>query len=153
MTDIEGMGYALDMARTALAAGEPPFGAAIVDRFGNIVAKTTDRVRTLRDLTQHAEIEAVRHASALLGPDLNGTTLYTTCEPCPMCFTAAWLAHVSRIVWGSNMAEVATIMGSAQRELAVPAEKMNEFGGNQIAVLGGVRADECLDLFKSTLRR
>jgi tRNA(Arg) A34 adenosine deaminase TadA len=152
MNDHEGMGYALELAQAAIAAGEPPFGAVIVDDSGVIVAKTTDQVRSRHDMTRHAEIEAVRQASALRGADLSGTTLYTTCEPCPMCFTAAWLAQVSRIVWGSTMAEVATIMGPAQRELAVPAPKMNDFGGNQIAVQGGVRADECLSLFKSTLR-
>ncbi len=151
MNDDDGMSHALDQARAAIAAGEPPFGVIVVDPLGNIVARTTDQVRTLHDMTRHAEIEAVRAACAILGPDLTGTTLYTTCEPCPMCFTAAWLARVSRIVWGSTMAEVAAIMGPGQRELSVSAIKMNELGGNQIEVRGGVRADDCLALFKSTL--
>jgi tRNA(Arg) A34 adenosine deaminase TadA len=153
MNDMEGMGCALELAREAVAAGEPPFGAVLVDGSGKIVAWTTDRVRSQRDMTQHAEIEAVRQACALLGPDLSGGTLYTTCEPCPMCFTAAWLARVSRIVWGATMAEVAVLMGPSQRELAVPAAKMNELGGDQVALLGGVRADECLDLFRCPSRK
>jgi tRNA(Arg) A34 adenosine deaminase TadA len=152
MNDFEGMDKALHEARAAVAAGEPPFGAVIVDREGKVVSATRDRIREFNDLTRHAEIEAVRQACAAAGPDLSGFTLYTTCEPCPMCFTAAWLARVSRIVWGSTMSEVAAVMGPLQRELSVPAEKMNELGGNQVAVLGGVRADECLALFKSTLK-
>jgi tRNA(Arg) A34 adenosine deaminase TadA len=145
--------HALELARSAIAAGEPPFGAVVIDASGTIVARTTDQVRRLRDMTRHAEIEAVREACARLGPDLTGAALYTTCEPCPMCFTAAWLARVSHIVWGSTMAEVAAVMGPAQRELSVSAIMMNELGGNQIAVRGGVRAEECLALFKSTVRR
>ncbi len=148
MTDEEGIGLALDLARTALTQGEPPFGAIIVNAGGQVIARTTDAVRTHHDMTQHAEIAAVRAASATAGPSLAGCTLYTTCEPCPMCFTAAWLARVSRIVWGCSMAEVATIMGDAQRELAVPAPRMNDFGGNQIDLRGAVRAAECLALFQ-----
>ena len=147
MTDEHGIGLALDLAHAALAAGEPPFGAVIVDGTGRIIARTTDGVRTFSDMTRHAEIEAVRVACATIGPDLSGCTLFTSCEPCPMCFTAAWLARVTRIVWGCSMAEVAAVMGAAQRELAVPATHMNELGGNQIDCRGGVRAVECLALF------
>ena len=150
MDDETGIGLALDMALAAMAAGEPPFGAVIVDREGRVVARTTDSVRSCRDMTRHAEIDAVRAACSARGPDLTGSTLYTTCEPCPMCFTAAWLARVSRIVWGSTMAEVAAIMGSVQRELAVPASRMNEFGGDTLELRGGVRATECLELFRKT---
>jgi tRNA(adenine34) deaminase len=147
MTDEDGVGLALTLAQTALAAGEPPFGAVIVDQHDHVLARTTDGVRAYRDMTRHAEIEAVRAACAIVGPDLSGCTLYTSCEPCPMCFTAAWLARVTRIVWGCSMAEVSALVGEAQRELAVPAHQMNELGGNQIALCGGVRAAECLALF------
>ena len=147
VTDEDGIGLALTLARTALAAGEPPFGAVVVDQHDRVLASTTDGVRVRRDMTRHAEIDVVREACAISGPDLTGCTLYTSCEPCPMCFTAAWLARVTRIVWGCSMADVAGIVGEAQRELAVPAQQMNELGGNQIALCGGVRASECLALF------
>lgn len=149
MTDDDGIALALDLARQALRAGEPPFGAVMTDRTGRILAQTTDCVRTARDMTRHAEIEAVRAASAIAGPDLGGCTLFTTCEPCPMCFTAAWLARVSRIIWGCSMAEVAGVTRGAQRELAVTATHMNELGGNQLELRGGVRAADCLALFQT----
>lgn len=149
MTDEQGIGLAFELARSAVAAGEPPFGAAVVGRDDRVLARTTDRVRAKRDLTRHAEIEAVRMACVVAGPDLAGCTLYTTCEPCPMCFTAAWLARVSRIVWGCSMAEVAAVTGGAQRELAVPVATMNELGGGGIELRGGVRARECLALFRA----
>lgn len=147
MTDEDGIGLAIELARTALACSEPPFGALIVDRDDHVLARTTDEVRAQRDMTRHAEIEAVRAACASAGPDLTGCTLYTNCEPCPLCFTAAWLARVTHIVWGCSMAEVAQVMGSAQRELAVPVAHMNELGGSEISVRGNVRAAECLALF------
>jgi tRNA(Arg) A34 adenosine deaminase TadA len=78
---------------------------------------------------------------------LAGTTLYTTCEPCPMCFTAAWLAGVSRIVFGTTMAEVVRRTEGKQRELAVPADEMNRRGGSQIDLVDGVLRAECLALF------
>jgi tRNA(Arg) A34 adenosine deaminase TadA len=148
MSDENGMELALALARTALASSEPPFGAVIIDANDRVLASTTDGVRAFRDMTRHAETEAVRMACAAAGPDLTGCVLYTNCEPCPMCFTAAWLARVERIVWGCSMAEVAAVMGSAQRELAVPAAHMNELGGNQLVLRGGVRAAESLELFK-----
>lgn len=149
MTDDHGIGLALTLARAAHISGEPPFGAVIVDPKGRVLASTTDAVQAFRDMTRHAEIEAVRIACAAAGPDLTGCVLYTSCEPCPMCFTAAWLAHVSRIVWGCSMADVAAVMGAGQRELAVPAAHMNELGGNQLELQGGVRSAECLELFKA----
>lgn len=147
MTDEHGIGLTLELARSALALGEPPFGAVIVDPNDRVLASTTDGVRAHRDMTRHAEIDAVRVACAVAGPDLTGCTLFTSCEPCPMCFTAAWLARITRIVWACSMADVAAIMGNAQRELAVPAPDMNELGGGAIVLCGGVRAAESLTLF------
>ncbi|WP_437746861.1 ABC transporter substrate-binding protein [Sorangium sp. So ce1504] len=89
----------------------------------------------------------VRRACAAAGPDLTGYTLYTTVEPCPMCFTAAWLARVSRVVFGCTMQEVTAATGGAQRELAVPARWMNESSGAPVDLVGGVLADRCLALF------
>jgi tRNA(Arg) A34 adenosine deaminase TadA len=98
-------------------------------------------------MTRHAETDAVRAACRRHGADLAGSTLYTTCEPCPMCFTAAWLARVSRIVFGSTMAEVIRATGGKQRELAVAAAEMNRRGGSRIQLVRGVLGRECVALF------
>ncbi|KYG04734.1 deoxycytidylate deaminase [Sorangium cellulosum] len=148
MTRDEGlMGRALELARGAQRAGEPPFGALVVAPNGTIVAEATDEVNGQRDFTYHAEVGAVRRACAAVGADLRGYTLYTTVEPCPMCFTAAWLARIGRVVFGCTMAEVTAATGGAQRELAVPARWMNEHSGAPVDLLGGVRDAECLALF------
>jgi tRNA(Arg) A34 adenosine deaminase TadA len=146
------MRAALSQALRARRAGEPPFGAVLVDARGAILAAQHDRVRRRRDMTRHAEVAAVRDACRRRGADLAGCTLYTTCEPCPMCFTAAWLARVSRIVYGTTMAEVLRATGGEQRELAVPTAQMNRLGGKKVRLVGGMLGDECLALFTRRAR-
>src|SRR5260370_24070306 len=94
----EYMQLALTLAEKATRDGEPPFGALVVGPVGDVVADSTDRVVAEADMTRHAEVNVVRLASRALGPDLSGCTLYTTGQPCPMCFTSAWLARASRAV-------------------------------------------------------
>ena len=141
------MQSAIEVARRATTSGEPPFGALVLDPSGTVIAALSDQVRAYQDLTRHAETETVRLAVAARGPDLSGCTLVTTVEPCPMCFTAAWLAKVSRIIYGASMAEVARRTANAQREVTVPVEQMNALSGNEIEVIGGVASQACLELF------
>src|SRR5262245_57626171 len=117
MTDEAFMERALEVARAAKKTGEPPFGAIIVSPSGEIVAEGGDEVIARHDLTFHAEVVAVHRACAALGPVLRGYTLYSTVEPCPMCFTTAWLARISRVVYGCTMEEVKLATKGAQREL------------------------------------
>ena len=144
---------ALEVALAAQAAGEPPFGAILVDGSGGIVAEASDEVRSRGDLSLHAELNVVRLACQRLGPALGGCTLYTTVEPCPMCFTAAWLARVQRIVFGVTMDAVFVATHRAQRELRVPAAQMNALSGEPLALQGGILADRCLQPFESEFRR
>lgn len=143
------MQRAIEVARRAAADGEPPFGAIVVGSSGELIAALGDQVRRFRDLTRHAEIETVRMAVALRGPDLRGCSLITTVEPCPMCFTAAWLARISRIVYGTTMSAVAAATQGAQRELMVPVEQMNASSGDPIEVIGGIDGHACLSLFSA----
>lgn len=140
------MRAAMEVARAGLATGEPPFGAIVVDASGQALARAHDRVNALRDMSRHSEIEAVRAACAERGPDLSGCTLYATTEPCAMCFTSAWLARVSRIVYGCTMAEVAAVALS-QREVPVPASVMNAATAEPLVLEGGLLAAECLAMF------
>ena len=68
-----------------------------------------------------------------------------------MCFTAAWLSRVRRIVYGTSMAAVAAATRGAQRELIVTAECMNGASGNEIELIDGVADRECLELFSPGL--
>lgn len=143
------MERAITLAREARRHGEPPYGALVVDAGSRVIAEATDQVRGGRDFTLHAEVTAVRAACRSAGPDLSGCTLYTTVEPCPMCFTAAWLARVGRVVFGSSMQEVEAETRGSQRELLVPAERMNALSRSPLELSGGVLAERCLELFRA----
>ncbi len=142
------MSEALKLADAAKAKGELPFAALLVSPAGDIVLTEHDRVAELRDYTQHAETRLVKTACAKFGPDLTGYALYTTCEPCAMCFTTAWLARISKLVTGTSMAAVYELSGGQQREMPISAGTMNRMGGHAIELVELVLADECLALFE-----
>src|SRR5256712_13928691 len=98
--DADYMRHALDEARLAAAAGEVPIGAVLVID-GTVVARAHNRREVWQDPTAHAELIAIREASAHLRAwRLVGSTLYVTMEPCAMCIGAAVLARVERVVFG-----------------------------------------------------
>ncbi|MFN3580814.1 MAG: nucleoside deaminase [Pseudomonas sp.] len=146
-SDEQGVRLAMQVAMEARRHGELPFGAVLADASGKLVLTERDRVAELNDRTQHAETRLVKTACAQYGPDLSGFTLYTTCEPCAMCFTTAWLARVSRMVCGTNMQAVYQLSGGRHREMPVTASAMNQAGGGSMELLEGVLAEECLGLF------
>lgn len=84
-----------------------PF-AALVVRDGSLVAAGTNQVTTAHDPTAHAEVSAIRAACAALDDfQLTGCTLYTTCEPCPMCFGAIYWARLDRVFYASTQDDAA----------------------------------------------
>jgi len=100
-TDLQWMSAALAEARTAAAAGEVPVGALVV-REGDAIARAVNRTVRDQDPTAHAELLAIRAASASLGRwRLDDCTLYVTLEPCAMCAGAIVLARIARVVLGA----------------------------------------------------
>jgi guanine deaminase len=98
---------AVRLATENVAAGGGPFGAVIV-RDGALVAVGQNRVTRDNDPTAHAEVTAIRAAcSALADFSLAGATLYTSCEPCPLCVSAALWARVDRIVFAADRHDAA----------------------------------------------
>ncbi|MCV3735393.1 nucleoside deaminase (plasmid) [Rhizobium sp. TRM96647] len=96
------MDEALAEARSAGARGEVPIGAVLVVD-GAIVGRGGNRTRERNDVTAHAEIEAIRAASALLGRErLTGADLYVTLEPCAMCAAAISFARIRRLYYGAE---------------------------------------------------
>jgi tRNA(adenine34) deaminase len=95
------MARALEMARLAQTRGEVPVGAVIV-RDRKLLAEGHNLTVTLADPTAHAEVVAIRLATARQGDwRLEGSTLYTTLEPCTLCSGALVLARVPRVVYGA----------------------------------------------------
>ena len=100
MSDEIFMRRALDLARAARDRDEVPVGAVLV-RDGVILTEGANDVESRQDATAHAEMLAIAEAQSLLNSwRLNGTTLYVTKEPCPMCAGALAHVRVDRIVFG-----------------------------------------------------
>jgi tRNA(adenine34) deaminase len=97
------MRHALELASEAAAAGEVPVGAVVVDADGRIVAAAANRTLADRDPSAHAEMLAVREASARLGSErLVGHDLYVTLEPCAMCAAVISFARLRRLYFGAG---------------------------------------------------
>ena len=96
------MQQAIDLSIDNVANGGGPFGAVIV-RDGEVIATGTNRVTANCDPTAHAEVSAIRDACAKLKSfKLTGCTIYTSCEPCPMCLSAIYWAGIDRIFYGNT---------------------------------------------------
>ena len=104
------MSRAIELARQGMLAGAGgPFGAVVV-RDGEILGEGFNRVVATHDPTAHGEITAIRAACARLGHfSLAGCEIYTTGEPCPMCFGAIQWARIERIYFGFTVADAATV--------------------------------------------
>lgn len=103
----EFMRRAIRLACESVETQGGPFGAVIV-RDGAIIAEGMNRVTPNKDPTAHAEMMAIRAACAALDRfDLRGCTIYTSCEPCPMCLAALHWARVERIVYAASQQDAA----------------------------------------------
>jgi len=93
-------------ARHFRTAHPVPFGSQVNEtRTGRVVALALNRVVSDCDPTAHAEVRAIRLACRKVGrPNLKGHTLFTTCEPCPMCMAAAMFSGLDRVVYGTVLA-------------------------------------------------
>jgi tRNA(adenine34) deaminase len=133
------MGLALTEARAAVAHDDVPVGALVlVD--GEIVASRHNERELLRDPTAHAEVLALRDAAAAVGQwRLDHATLVVTLEPCPMCAGALWAARAQAVVFGAFDMKAGAM--SSLYNIGSDARLNHE-----VAVHGGVRADECAAL-------
>lgn len=139
------MEMAVKKAREGVDGGQSPFGAIVVKN-GKIVSSSHNTVWRDGDPTAHAEVNAIRQASAALKSiDLSGTVMYTTCEPCPMCLTAIHWAKIDRVVYGATIADAD---GAGFTELTIAAKEMVRLGGSSLKVDSGLLQKECAELFR-----
>jgi len=139
------MRAAIRAAAAGVAAGQTPFGACIV-RGDQVIACGHNVVWASTDITAHAEVHMIRLACAALGSiSLRGCEIYSTCEPCPMCFSACHWAKLDRIVFGARIADAQACGFS---ELAIANTAMKTIGGSPIDVVGDFLRGECLALFQ-----
>ncbi|MGH9392888.1 MAG: nucleoside deaminase [Terriglobales bacterium] len=140
------MRRAVAIAQAGIAQGQTPFGAVIVATAADtLVAEAHNQVWAAGDPTAHAEINAIRAAArARASIALTACTLYSTCEPCPMCLAASHWARLERIVYGAAIADAAA---AGFHELALPAAELLARGGSPVALTAGCLAAECRALF------
>ena len=109
MNNIDFMNRAIELSINNIKNNGGPFGCVIVHN-NKIIAEGVNRVTSNNDPTAHAEIVAIREACKQLNTfNLQGTQLYTSCEPCPMCLSAMYWAHIDKIFYGNSRNDAAKI--------------------------------------------
>ena len=137
LTDhVQFMSLAIEEAQRAAQAGDYAVGTVIV-RAGEVVMGGANRVNTTHDLTDHAEVVAIRRACQQLGLlDFTGFALYTTFEPCPMCAGAILWGNFSQLVVGSRYATF-----KLRHQYRV--EHLRDMVGSPLEIVGSVLEAEC----------
>ncbi len=108
--DARFMQMAIDLSVENVDNGGGPFGAVIVSPEGEVIATGVNRVTANNDPTAHAEVSAIRAACQKVHDfKLHGCTVYSSCEPCPMCLSALYWAGVKRICFGNTKADAKAI--------------------------------------------
>ena len=96
------MQRAIELSKQSISNGGGPFGAVIV-KDGEIIAESSNSVTQDNDPTAHAEVNAIRKAAKVMNTfNLSGTTIYSSCEPCPMCLSAIYWARISNLFFANT---------------------------------------------------
>jgi tRNA(Arg) A34 adenosine deaminase TadA len=133
-------------ARTLTTDHPVPFGAEIIHTTsGTRLMRALNAVAREHDPSAHAELRTVRKACRKLGSySLRGYTMYSTCEPCPMCMANALWAGLDRVVYGATIADANLFC----RQIQIPAaEVASRSDMSSTIVTGPVCRDECLAIF------
>jgi guanine deaminase len=138
------MRMAIAKAKEGIDEGQTPFGACIV-KDGEVVSCAHNTVWKNTDITAHAEVCAIREACLHVGSvNLEGSTIYSTCEPCPMCFSACHWARIDRIVYGANIDDAKQ---AGFHELAISNDQMKTMGESSLSITPGFLKEENVALF------
>ncbi len=136
---------AIKKARQGIRSGQTPFGACIVQ--GNkLISVAHNVVWRSTDITAHAEIHALRKACQKLKTiDLSGCVIYSTCEPCPMCFAACHWARISKVVYGAGIQDA---LKAGFNELLASNVQMKKICKSPLKIQGGFLRKENQALFR-----
>ena len=138
------MQKAIEVAKEGIQLGQTPFGAVIV-KDDKIIACEHNRVWKNTDSSAHAEVQAIRAACKNINSiDLSGATIYTTTEPCPMCFAAIHWAKISTIVFGAYIKDA---QAAGFNELTISNELMKSHGNSPVEIIPGIMNKQCAELF------
>lgn len=132
-------------ARSLRTARPRPFGASIVHtKSGEVLLRALNNVMKEFDPSAHAEVRAIRLATKRLKQlSLAGYTLYSTCEPCPMCMSMALWAGLDRVVYGATIEDA----NHHFNQIQIPATEVAARSDMSCVVDGPFLRDECHALF------
>lgn len=143
LIDLEFVRRSLQIATDAVSHGNHPFGALLV-RDGQILLEAENTIFTERDLTNHAELNLVRLAARHYDPAfLEGSTLYSSTEPCAMCSGAIYWSGVGTVVYACSATRLADFAGE---HLAVPCRDIFAKGTRKIHVRGPLLESEAEEI-------
>ena len=126
-----------------------PFGAVVVSN-GKIVGRGRNQVTSSNDPTAHGEVVAIRDACKNLSTfDLSSCEIYTSCEPCPMCYGAISRARIGKIYYGNTWKDAANI---GFDDSAFQEDIKKEFTQRNIPV-EQILHDEALEVFKARMEK
>lgn len=124
---------------------ETPFGAALA-MGEEVFATAANQTVQKSDPTAHAEIEVIRQLSGQLQKkDLSGFTLYTTCEPCPMCMSAIIWSGIPNVVFGCGIPMISAYM----KQIDIRAKEIIQKSSASIKLYPGFLASECEVLLRN----
>lgn len=122
------------------SANGGPFGVVIV-KGTEVLSSAHNTVIKDNDPTHHAEVNAISLATSLVGTyDLSGCEIYSTTEPCPMCFSAVHWARIDRIIYGTSIEDVKKL---GFNELTVSCGDMQKIGGSRLEIISNFMVEEC----------
>ena len=147
MEKIDVMKLAIDRARQTMNANiGGPFGAAIVDKDGNVIAVNSNRVLLDHDPTAHAEVTAIREAAQKLGThDLSGCVMVATGFPCPMCLGAMVWANIKECYYGVQPKDAEAI---GFRDNFIYEFIKDDFADQSVMKFDELGREQCLALFQ-----
>ncbi|MBI4447906.1 nucleoside deaminase [Candidatus Woesearchaeota archaeon] len=139
------MEEAIKKAKEGIKRGQSPFGAVIIKN-NKIISSAHSTVLKDKDSTAHAEVTAIRKACKKLKTwNLKGCIIFSTCEPCPMCFAACHWARISKIFYGAAIKDA---QKAGFNELIISNTVMKEKGKATIKLAPNYMREEAASLFK-----
>lgn len=144
-TDLNHLRHAIGLSEEARRRGDMPFGAVLVAPDGTVLAASRNTIATDRNLTAHAEINALRDASAgCSAQEIAAATMYASGEPCPMCSGAMIRFGLRRLFFGIRASLASTYLPAAAGVIAGTVESRDilALAAAPVEVHGPVLEDE-----------
>ena len=139
----------IELAKSSVAKGNEPFGALMVQD-GKVIMTAENTVATDNNTCHHAETNLIAATFRKYGPKgFQNSTLYTSCEPCPMCCGAIYIAGVKRLVYGMSTKKLSTISGFTDN---IYARQFFALSQRKVEVTGPVLGEEAAQVMEKFLK-